>query len=123
MTQQPKETCQRKCRGPWSINKIIPFSIALGVDPIIIDNSPLPFEFQLQSLATKEKHAGYNISYTGMLVRIKRKSLGLLLSGYYSPSTSFAFLSMISFLINPDRCGKPDFLICFIFNFKFYLFV
>ena len=73
-----------------------------GVEPIIIDYSSLPFEFQLQSVATKEKDAGYNISYTGMLVRIKRKSLGLLLSGYYYPSASFAFLSMISFLINPD---------------------
>ena len=80
----------------------MPFSIALGVDPIVIDNSPLPFEFQLQSLASKEKHVGYNVSYAGMLVRIKRKSLGLLLSGYYCPSASFAFLSMISFLINPE---------------------
>ena len=48
-----------------------------GVDPIIIDNSSLPFDFQLQSVATKEKDAGYNISYTGMLVKIKRNSLGL----------------------------------------------
>ena len=73
-----------------------------GVDPIIIDYSCLRFDFQLQSVATKEKDAGYNISYTGMLVRIKRNSLGLLLSGYYYPSASFAFLSMISFLIHPE---------------------
>merc|ERR1712008_263366 len=41
-------------------------------------------------------------SFTGMLLTIKRKSYGQLLSGYYYPTASFALLSMISFLINPD---------------------
>ena len=74
-----------------------------GVDPIIIDNSTLPFEFQLKSLAEKEKtYSHINISYTGMGLSIKRKSFGLLLSGYYYPTTSFALFSMVSFIINPD---------------------
>ena len=73
-----------------------------GVDPIIIDKLPFPFEFQLKSLPTKEKGVSWNVSYTGMNVRIKRKSFGLLLSGYYYPTTSFALLSTVSFLINPD---------------------
>ena len=73
------------------------------VDPIIIDNSPLPFEFQLNPLATKEKNNSfYNVSKTGMRLSIKRKSFGLLLSGYYYPTTSFALFSMVSFIINPD---------------------
>ena len=74
------------------------------VDPIIIDNSPLPFKFQLKPLAVKEKDViGYhNVSFTGMHIKIKRKSLGQLLSGYYYPTTSFALFSMVSFIINPD---------------------
>merc|ERR1712008_241988 len=42
-------------------------------------------------------------SFTGMLLTIKRKSYGQLLSGYYYPTASFALLSMISFLIKPDK--------------------
>ena len=73
------------------------------VDPIIIDNSPLPFEFQLNALATKEQDNGFNnVSKTGMCIFFKRKSFGLLLGGYYYPTTSFALLSMVSFVINPD---------------------
>ena len=78
-----------------------------GVDPAIIDNSPLPFEFQLNSLGAKEVRFGnLNLSKTGMSIRIKRKSLGLLLSGYYYPTTSFALFSMVSFIINPDVVSK-----------------
>jgi hypothetical protein len=33
---------------------------------------------------------------------MKRKSLGQLLGAFYYPTSSFAFLSMISFLIKPD---------------------
>ena len=68
-----------------------------------IDNSPLPWDFQLNPLATKEKDIGYyNVSKAGMLIKIKRKSFGLLLSGYYYPTTTFALFSMVSFIINPD---------------------
>ena len=41
-------------------------------------------------------------SYTGMLIKMKRKSLGFLLGSYYYPTGIFALLSMISFLISPD---------------------
>jgi hypothetical protein len=74
-----------------------------GVDSIIIDNSTLPFEFELESLAEKERdYSHFRVSMTGMHLKIKRKSLGLLLSGYYYPTTSFALFSMVSFIINPD---------------------
>ena len=72
-------------------------------DPIILDDGALPFLFDLEALPVKEKYdGGYNVSMAGILIRIKRDTLGLLLSGYYYPTTSFALLSMMSFLINPD---------------------
>ena len=72
-------------------------------DPIFLDDLALPFRFGLEALPIKEKYyGGYNVSMAGILIRIKRDTLGLLLSGYYYPTTSFALLSMMSFLINPD---------------------
>ena len=86
------------------------------VDPIIIDNSPLPFEFRLNPLATKEQDNGfYNVSKTGMYIKFKRKSFGLLLGGYYYPTTSFALFSMVSFIINPDVVSQM-----FKLTFKFF---
>ena len=77
----------------------------IGEDPIIIDNLAFPYEFHLQSLPVfqKSNSYGYTYSYTGMLMKIKRKSLGQLLPGFYYPTASFALLSMISFLIQPDK--------------------
>ena len=76
----------------------------VGNGPIILSDSPLPYEFKLMSLPTshipKYDHGTYPL--TGMIIKMKRKSLGLLLGGYYYPTTAFALLSMISFLINPD---------------------
>ena len=75
----------------------------VGDPPIILDHLPFPFEFQLESLPAFEKvYDDLNFSYTGMLLKMRRKSLGQLLSGYYYPTASFAFLSMISYLINPE---------------------
>ena len=71
--------------------------------PIILNNLPFPFQFELEPLPAYEQvWEGAIYTYTGMLMRLKRKSLGQLLSGYYYPTATFAFLSMISFLINPD---------------------
>ena len=70
--------------------------------PLVLEDLALPFRIELEVLPTKEKDYGYNVFQTGILIRIKRESLGLLLSGYYYPTTSFAVLSMMSFLINPD---------------------
>ena len=75
----------------------------VGDDPLIVDELALPFGFELEALPIKGKYyGGYNVSMAGILIRIKRDTLGLLLSGYYYPTTSFALLSMMSFLINPD---------------------
>ena len=62
----------------------------------------MPFEFHLEARPSFEKISDSTYSKTGIHIRMKRKSLGQLLSGYYYPTTSFALLSMISFLINPD---------------------
>ena len=76
-----------------------------GEHPIIINNLVFPYEFQLQSLSEFQKFNSYGstYSYTGMLMKVQRKSLGQLLSGYYYPTASFALLSMISFLITPEK--------------------
>ena len=75
----------------------------IGEPPIILEDLPFPFEFQLESLAAFEKVSTYGrkYSYTGMLIRLRRKSLGQLLSGYYYPMGSFALISMASYLIKP----------------------
>ena len=73
-----------------------------GKESIFIDDMALPFEFELEALAVKQKSFNFNVSSVGILIRMRRNSLGQLLSGYYYPTTSFAFLSMLSFLINPD---------------------
>ena len=80
---------------------------SVGDLPIILDHLPFPFEFQLESLPAFEKVYDDNYSYTGMLLKMRRKSLGQLLSGYYYPTASFAFLSMISYLIKPDVVSYP----------------
>ena len=76
----------------------------VGDNPLILYDLGLPFEFELEALSTKEKDIdyNYNVSQAGMVIRIKKRSLGQLLSGYYYPTTSFALLSTVSFLINPD---------------------
>ena len=79
----------------------------IGEHPIILNNLPFPYDFELRSMPAHEISNSYGMTYsfTGMLLTIKRKSYGQLLSGYYYPTASFALLSMISFLIKPDKVG------------------
>ena len=80
-------------------------STNVGGDPIILDNLPFPFEFHLVVLPTFEItsiYGGLTYSYTGVVLKMRRKSPGQLLCGYFYPTTAFALLSMISFLIRPD---------------------
>ena len=76
----------------------------VGDDPLILYDLGLPYEFELEALPTKEMDIdyNYNVSQAGMVIKIKKRSLGQLLSGYYYPTASFAMLSMVSFLIHPD---------------------
>ena len=71
---------------------------------------PYPYEFQLEALPAFEINVNGEIySFTGALLTLKRKSLGHLMSGYYYPTTAFAILSMISYLIDADIVS---FLVC-----------
>ena len=75
-----------------------------GDEPIILDHLPFPFEIKLKSLPTSTKidQWGFSSSRTGILFKMKRNDFGKLLASYYYPMASFAALSLISFLINPD---------------------
>ena len=81
-----------------------PIKYSLGDDPIILSDLSHPFEFEFNFKPAFEKINVHNFSssYVGLEIKMKRKTLGELLSGYYYPMTAFALLSMISFLIKPD---------------------
>ena len=66
------------------------------------DHLPSPYKFELAPLPSKEIMYDELYSYTGMILKLERNSLGKLLSGFYYPTTAFAILSLISYLINPD---------------------
>ena len=75
---------------------------AIGNSPIISKNLP-QFEVRLKPLPSFQIGATeHKFSYTGVNITLKRISMGHLNSGYYYPTSSFALLSTISFLINPD---------------------
>ena len=90
-----------------------------GDEPIIIKNSNLPFTFHLNALAAYEKEETVDASlysFTGLIMKISRKSYGKLLSGYYYPMAAFALLSVISFLIKPEMVSNCFFIIeCIMF--------
>ena len=68
-----------------------------------MEGSRLPFDIELKSMNTFGVFdAGYNYSYAGMAVHFSRNGLGLLLGGFYGPTTVFKVLSLISFNINPE---------------------
>ena len=77
-------------------------STSEGKDNLLLDDLALPFRVTLEVLPIREKDFNYNVSQAGILIMIERESLGQLLSGYYYPTASFALLSMVSFLINPE---------------------
>ena len=95
-------------------------STETGGEPIILDNLHFPFEFQLVVLPnfevkTNRRNDPLTFSYTGIALRMRRKSLGQLLSGFFYPSAAFALLSMISFLIKPDMVST---LSCTFLNYE-----
>ena len=76
-----------------------------GDAPFELNDLPFPFHIKIESLPTSRKFnpdRKKTYDYTGMCFKIDRTTRGQLLSGYYYPTASFAFLSTISYLINPD---------------------
>ena len=76
----------------------------LEEDPLILNDLPHPYEFEFNLTPVFDKTSVNNISfsYAGMKIKMKRKTLGKLMSSYYYPMAAFAFLSTISFLIKAD---------------------
>ena len=50
----------------------------------------------------KHSQAGSEYSFIGMRIKLTRNNLGLLVGGYFGPTTIFSILSLVSFTINPD---------------------
>ena len=70
---------------------------------VIINDLPYPYEFQLEVLPAFQINSnGENYSFTRAVITLERKSIGYIMGGYYYPTTAFALLSMISYLIHPD---------------------
>ena len=90
---------QERMRFDTTVARFNNVSTMSGGDPIILDNLPFPFEFEITALPTFVLYDFY--SYTGIVLKLTRKSPGVL-TGYFYPTAAFALLSMISFLIKPD---------------------
>ena len=70
---------------------------------IHIEQSDLPFYIELERLERFNlTRTGYNYSSTGMRIHIERNKLGLLIGGYYGPTTIFVLLSLVSYSIDAD---------------------
>ena len=89
---------QERMRFNTTLARFGNVSTKSGGDPIILDNLPFPFEFEIRALPT---FTLWQRSYTGIVLKMTRKSPGVL-TGYFYPTAAFALLSMISFLIKPD---------------------
>ena len=73
--------------------------------PIELKDLSFPFEVTLDSKGTKEidfPAIRSKVSATGLSMKLDRKASQFLWSSFYLPTTAFALLSMISFLIKPD---------------------
>jgi hypothetical protein len=84
---------------------IIYDSMTTTEGPIIFNSLPFPYKINITSKLTFNKvEKGDEMMYskTGVCLDLKRSRMGHLGSGYYYPTTTFALLSMISYLINPD---------------------
>ena len=83
---------------------------------IVIPNIHLPYSFTMTSKELYEvPHVGYSSPHIGVTINIKREKLDQLIGGFYIPMTIFAFLSMISFFINPEA-------VSYIFSKLYFMF-
>ena len=74
--------------------------------PIILSSLPFPYKIHITSQSNfnkTDKGDDMNLfSQTGVCFYLKRSRMGHMGSAYYYPTTAFALLSMISYLIDPD---------------------
>ena len=83
----------------------------------VIPNNHLPYSFTIigKDSYTKPVYTYYQEN-TGIIINIKRTGLGQLIGGFFGPMNLFAFLSTISFFINPEvvrtkKCCSVDFIL------------
>ena len=85
---------------------IIYDNLTTAEGPIILSRLPFPYKINITSQLTFNKtDKGDDMilfSKTGVCFDLKRSRMGHMGSAYYYPTTAFALLSMISYLINPD---------------------
>ena len=75
----------------------------MNENPITMNRVYQSYQLTLESLPTVDFMVDCNnYSSTGIKFLLTRKSLGHLASTYFYPTGSFAFLSMISFLVKPE---------------------
>lgn len=87
-----------------------------GFEPeelMVPNTSRLPFRMKVQTLKPFLKlEFGYNYSYTGFTIHLERIPDGRLKGGFVIPTTILAGLSIISFLIDPEKVpGRIGFLL------------
>jgi hypothetical protein len=95
------------------INYVNSENTAPNNSEIVMGDLTLPFEITVESIqAFDDKcYGSYNWSYTGIVMKIKRTSLGQLWTGYFFPMGIFSLFSMISFLIKSGNgSGKKLFI-------------
>ena len=68
-----------------------------------MDQNLLPFDISFETLEPEERFlAGFEYSYAGVRIYLKRNDFKLMVGSFYGPTAMFSMLSLISFSINPD---------------------
>ena len=71
---------------------------------IQVDTQTIPYYIKIHvNTSDTFLHKGETFTRCGITLKLQRKSIDLLLESFYMPSSFFAVLSMISFLIHPDK--------------------
>ena len=77
--------------------------VEYGEGQIHMNQTRIPFDISLESLESYDLwQAGFEYSFTSFRISLKRNKIGQLLGGFFVPTSMFAGLSLISFMINPD---------------------
>ena len=75
-----------------------------GKKAIQVDTQTIPYYIKIHvNTSDTFLHKGETFTRCGITLKLQRKSIDLLLESFYMPSSFFAVLSMISFLIHPDK--------------------
>ena len=94
-------------------------SLKLGDGRQRLEQKRLQFNIDVKVMDSFEIYEdGFNYSYAGMRIYLKRKSLGVLAGGFFIPTGSFSVLSLMSFSIHYENVN-----IKYFHNLKVYLLI